>query len=206
MAFMSNPNSGGDFKVYVKYNAKAGRWYTKKDEKDAPEFEVSDLTAIFDMDNLKTGWIMFPPNAAPQKHWDPSLSEELPCPGEGYKRGFQLDLYSEKNLLGVREFCSTAGVVIDAMNALHTDWEVGKAANPGKVPVVKCNGVVELKNKHGSNYEPQLSIIKWVDRPADLAGDAAPAKAAVPAAKTEHAPPPAAKAPAPATADDDIEF
>ena len=27
MGFMSVPSSGGDFKVFVAYNAKAGRWY-----------------------------------------------------------------------------------------------------------------------------------------------------------------------------------
>ncbi|MBB4856996.1 hypothetical protein HNO88_000293 [Novosphingobium chloroacetimidivorans] len=212
MAFMSNPNSGGEgnFKVYVKYNAKAGRWYTKKDEKDAPEFEVTNMTAIFDMENIRTGWFLFAAGVAPAKTYDPSLSQAAAKPGDGFKRGFELDVFSEKNLLGVREFSSTAGVVIEAMNALHDHWEAEKGANPGKLPVVKCAGVAPIVGSHGTNYQPQLEIVGWADRPADLNGSApaatpAAAPAPAPAAKAEHAPPPAARAPEPATADD-VEF
>lgn len=211
MGFMSNPAGGeGSFKVFVKFNAKAGRFYTKKDEKDAPEFEVTNMTAIFDMDNLKTGWFLFAPQQAPSKHYDPGLDQAAPKPGDNYKRGFELDLYSEKNLLGVREFSSTAGVVIEAMNDLYDHWEAGRAANPGKLPVVKCVGVSPITGTHGTNYKPQLEIVAWADRPAELA---APAKAAPAAAKpapapANHAPPPAASAPAPApaAAADEVEF
>ena len=198
MAFMSNPASGGEFTPFVKYNAKAGRWYTKKDEPEAAEFEVTDMTAIFDMDNLQTGWFLFAAGTAPVKQMDPSLTEAAPSPGEGFKRGFQLNAYSEKNLLGTREFSSTAGSVIEAMNDLHDHWIAGRDENAGKVPVVKCVGVEAITNKHGTNYKPQFEIVSWVERPADMV---VPAKAApatqspAPAsdAPATHAPPPAAK-------------
>lgn len=194
MGFMqSNSGEGGNFKVYVKYNAKAGRFYTKKDEQDAPEFEVTNLTAIFDMGNLKTGWFLFAPGVAPVKQFDPSLSEASAKPGDDFKRGFQLDLYSEKNLLGVREFGSTASIVIDAMNDLYDAWIADKSANAGKVPVVKCAGVHPVTNKHGTNYQPQFEIVSWADRPEALDGTA-------PAPKAKEA----AKAPAPAA--DGTEF
>jgi len=211
MAFMTNPSAGGEgsFKVYIKYNAKAGRWYTKKDEKDAPEFEVTNMTAIFDMENIRTGWFLFAAGTAPAKTFDPSLSQAAAKPGDGFKRGFELDLFSEKNLLGVREFSSTAGVVIEAMNALHDHWEAEKANNPGKLPIVKCVGVAPIVGSHGTNYQPQLEIVGWADRPAELAGApaAAAATTAAPpaAAKATHTPPPAAKAPEPVAADD-VEF
>lgn len=210
MGFMSNPAGGeGSFKVFVSYNAKAGRWYTKKDEQDAPQFEVTNMTAIFDMDNLRTGWFLFAAGVAPVKQFDPSLSEAAAKPGEGFKRGFELDVFSEANLLGVREFASTAGIVIDAMNELYDHWVAGKAANPGKLPVVKCVGVLPVTNKHGTNYKPQLEIVAWADRPAQLAG-AAPKAAAAPAAPppaaapATHVPPPAA-APA-AAASEEVVF
>lgn len=200
MAFMSSNSGGGDFVTYVKYNAKAGRFYTKKDEPDADEFEVANMTAVFDMDNIQTGWFLFAPGVAPVKHMDPSLSEPLPSPGEGFKHGFQLNLFSEKNLLGLRQFSSTAGAVIDAMNDLHTDWEIAKAKNPGKVPVVKCVGVHPVANKHGTNYKPQFEIVSWTDRPAEMGdGTSAPAEPA------KKAKPPRESAPA-AADDDDTEF
>lgn len=201
MAFMSNPATGGDFTVYIKYNAKAGRWYTKEDKPEAEEYEVTNMTAVFDMDNLKTGWFLFAPGTAPVKQMDPSLSEASASPGEGFKRGFEIHVYSDKNLGGVREFASTAGVVIDAMNDLHTDWEAQRVSNPGKLPVVKCAGVAAVVGKHGTNYRPQLEIVSWTDRPADLSGSPAPKQEA-----PKPAPQPAAKQPEPASADDDCEF
>lgn len=208
MGFMSNPASGGDFKVYVKYNAKAGRFYTKEDKPEAAEFEVTNFTAIFDMDNLKTGWFLFAPGVAPVKNMDPSLSEAAPKPGEGFKRGFELDVFSEKNLMGLREFSSTAGAVIDAMNDLYDHWAADKASNPGKLPVVKCVGVTPVTNKHGTNYRPQFEIVSWADRPSELVGgtsQAAKPDAAPASAQSQHTPPPAAQ-PVPAAAEDDVEF
>lgn len=204
MAFMSNPATGdGGFTPYVKYNAKAGRWYTKKDEPDAEEFEVTNMTAIFDMENLATGWFLFAAGVAPVKHMDPSLSEAAPKPGDNFKRGFQIEVHSDKNLLGTREFSSTAGAVIEAMNDLHDDWLASKDANAGKLPVVKCTGVQPVTNKHGTNYRPVLEIVSWADRPAELKGaTATPSPAPAPAAAATHAPPPAAKAPEPVAADD----
>jgi type II secretory pathway component HofQ len=208
MAFMTNTASGGEFTPYVKYNAKAGRWYTKKDEPDAEEFEVQNMTAIFDMDNLQTGWFLFASGVAPVKHMDPSLAEAAPSPGDGFKRGFQLDVFSEKNLLGKRELSSTAGAVIEAMNDLHDDWLANQGANAGKLPVVKCTGVQPITNKHGTNYRPVLEIVGWADRPAEMQGTAKPAPAPTPAAKpapaaAQHAPPPAQAA----TADSEaVEF
>lgn len=210
MGFMQS-NSGGEggFKVFVSYNAKAGRWYTKEDKQDAEQFEVTNMTAIFDMDNLRTGWFLFAPGVAPVKNMDPSLAQAAAKPGDGFKRGFELDVFSEKNLLGLREFSSTAGIVIDAMNDLYDHWAADKDSNPGKLPVVKCVGVSPVTNKHGTNYKPQLEIVSWADRPSELAGtpasSSAPAPVAASAPKAEHTPPPAAKAPAPAAADD-VEF
>jgi hypothetical protein len=168
MAFMeSTTNDGEDFKVYVKYNAKAGRWYTKEDKPDAEEFEVSDMTAVFDFPNLKTGWFLFAPGVAPVKQLN-AAGEFTPKPGPDFKRGFQVDVFSGKNLGGVREFASTAGAVIDAMNAVHDRYEMSPEATAGKLPIVKCVAVKPIVGKHGTNYSPELQIVGWTDRPAEL--------------------------------------
>lgn len=208
MGFMSSPSNGGDFDPYLKYNAKAGRWYTKPDGQGAEEYEVANMTAVFDIPNIKTGWFLFSAGAAPDKRFDPSLSEALAKPGENFKRGFELKVFSDKNIGGVREFASTAGAVIDAMNAVYDAYQAAPEAATGKLPVVQCTGVTPITGKHGTNYQPTLGIVAWVDRPVELAGDppkAPPAASPPPPApaKAEHAPPPAA-AKAPETAD--VEF
>ena len=205
MGFMTPPSSGGDFKVFVSYNAKAGRWYTKRDGQDEPQFEVTDMTAVFDMPGLQTGWFKFAANVAPEKVMDPSFSEAASNPGQDFKRGFQLDLYSEKNLLGLREFSSTAGIVIEAMNSLYDLWLVAPETATGKLPVVRCVGVQPVTNKHGTNYQPKFEIVWWTDRPGAFGDAGLPAPAAraalpVSAGPASHMPPPLAPAPAPAGA------
>lgn len=214
MGFMSNPAGGeGGFTVYIKYNAKAGRWYTKEDKPEAQEYEVTNMTAVFDMPNIRTGWFLFAAGVAPAKTFDPSLSQAAAKPGEGFKRGFELEVFSEKNLGGKREFSSTAGVVIEAMNALYDAWTAAPESKTAKLPVVKCVGVLPITNKHGTNYQPQFEIVGWTDRPGDLVGGvpvaAPPVPVAAPsaAAPAQHVPPPPpAAAPAKVDAFEETDF
>lgn len=169
MGFMqSTTNDGEDFKVYVAFNAKAGRWYTKEDKPEAELFEVKDMTAVFDFANLKTGWFLFAPGVAPVKQIEPTLNACTPRPGDGFKKGFQINLFSNKNLLGVREFASTAGAVIDSMNDLYDLYIGAPEAREGKLPVVRCVDVKPIVGKHGTNYSPIFQIMSWTDRPAEL--------------------------------------
>lgn len=205
MGFMSVPQGSGDFIPYIKYDARAGRWHTKMDGDELEE--VGNMTAIFDMDSLKTGWFEYFEGQAPEKTFDPSLSEAAPKPGEKAKRGFLLNIYSEKNIGGLREFSSTAACVIESMNTLYDEWQAGKDANTGKMPVVKCKGVTSIKTAKSTNYAPALEIVSWADRPdafdevpeqKDAGATPTPAPAAA-----EHTPPPTKE---PAMADDDVEF
>lgn len=199
MGFMqSTSGDGGDFKVYVKYNAKAGRWYTKEDKPDSEDFEVADMTAVFDFASLKTGWFLFAPGVAPVKQLNDELRHWAVKPSPDFKQGFQIDVFSNKNLLGVREFASTAGAVIEAMNNVYDDYDNSPESKAGKLPIVKCVSVKPIVNKHGTNYQPVLEIMGWVDRPAELTEKA-------PAEPTQ--PPPLQPAPAFATdLDDDVPF
>jgi len=222
MAFMEAPGGDGEFTVYVKYNAKAGRWYTKDDAPNAAEFEVVNMTAVFDIPNLKTGWFLFQAGSAPDKAINAQLSAWGPKPSDAHKRGFQINLFSDKNLLGVREFASTAGSVIEAMNGLYDAYLAAPEAAQGKLPVVRCAGVLPVTGKHGVNYAPVLEIVAWVDRPAQLGevtakAVAGPVAAAPVAGPAVHAPAPVqapvhvpvqapVQAPPPAMAHAGVEF
>lgn len=201
MGFMQSPTgSGEDFKVYVAFNAKAGRWYTKEDKPDAELFEVKDMTAVFDFASLRTGWFLFAPGVAPVKQINPTLEANTPRPGDGFKQGFQLNLFSSKNLLGVREFASTAGVVIDAMNELYDYCFAAPEREQGKLPVVKCVDVRAISGAHGTNYAPVFQVISWVERPPELVEAPAAQARPDPGAYAREA------APAHADLDDDIPF
>jgi hypothetical protein len=194
------PTGGdGNFVPWVKYNAKAGRWYTKTD--DGTEFEVGNFVAVFDIGNLKTGYLFFDPGQAPMFEFDSRAgANDAARPNDQYRRGFMVHVFSGKNLLGVRELASTSGVMNKALNAVYDAYEIAPERAQGLVPVIKCTKIEAVTTKHGTNYAPELSIIQWVARPPDfdLAIAAAAAAAGTPAAGT--VPPPVAAPGAPVAA------
>lgn len=195
--------SGGSAKVYLKYNAKSGRWSVRN--LDGSENEISDPTFAADIGNIATGWMLFEKGMPPQRVMDADVSTPAPKPtGGDYKRGFILNVYSKNLFGGVAEISGTSNVLANVVKNLYAAFEAGKGANPGKVPVVECKGASAEKGKFGTNYAPNLSITKWVDRPEDLP-DESPAHpndiyqgttstAASPKADG-HVPPPTPRAP-----------
>jgi hypothetical protein len=128
------------------------------------------MTAVFDFKSLKTGWFLFAPGVAPVKQLNDELRHWAIKPSPDFKQGFQIDVFSNKNLLGVREFASTAGAVIEAMNDVYDDYDTSPESKAGKLPIVKCIEVKPIVSKHGTNYQPVLRITGWVERPAELPG------------------------------------
>ena len=192
---------GGDFVPYLKYNAKAGRWYTKNDAGD--DVEVVNMTAVFDMPNIKTGLLAFTAGQAPEYIFDSGIGANDAVEPAGtalnFKRGFLMHVYAEKAFMGVREFGSTAGVVNDVMNTLWDAYDSAPEKGSGQLPIVACNGVSAIEGKHGTNYAPNLAIMGWTKRPAAFdelvkKTDATPAPANPVPAPAPAVPPPAALA------------
>lgn len=163
-------STNADFTPWVKYNAKAGRWYVKGEN---GETEVQNPTFVADFDTIKTGWLLFLEGQAPSKIWDETLTNPAPRPDDKHKRGFSLNLFSNASFGGVVELASSSMHLCNSINDLYTQYETGKASNPGKLPVIKFTGSTPMKDKMGTNYKPEFKIEKWVDRPVELSGAAA---------------------------------
>lgn len=176
MGLNISTGGGEDFAPYVKYNAKAGRWYVKKDE---GEVEVVNPAFVADFDNIKTGWFHFAAGLAPSIVYDPDLSTPAPKPSENHKKGFEVEVFSKATLGGVCVFSSTSGIVGSAINEIYEQYEKERGSNPGMLPVVQCSGVTPEVGKHGTNYKPVLTIAKWIPRPAEFGGSAQAAPAPV---------------------------
>lgn len=176
--------SSGDFLPIVKFDARAGRFF-RRDRVDNDNTEV-DITsifkAVFDMENIEVGYMLFMPNQAPEFHMVRAgeAYPQEPNDGGDWKQGFRIVLKLAASCAGsipdvaVREFCSTAGVVKDSLEALHVAYFEGLAANPGKLPVVSLKDVVAVTSKgktKTTNYGPVLVIDSWVPRPADLVAE-----------------------------------
>lgn len=104
---ISNGNSE-DFKNYLKFNAKSGRFYVKK---DGAEVEVEKPAFVINFDEIKTGWFLFAAGVAPSISYDPDLSTPAAKPSDMHKRGFEVELFSQATLGGVVVFSSTSGIV-----------------------------------------------------------------------------------------------
>lgn len=156
----------GNFDPYVKYNAKAGRWYTKNESGE--EIEIQNPVFVADFDNIKTGWLLFMEGQGPSKVWDADLRTPAPKPDDKHKRGFSLRCFSKTSFGGVAELSSSSMHLCASINDLYVAYEADKAKNAGKLPVVKYTGATPMKDKMGTNYKPNFVIDKWVARPVEF--------------------------------------
>ena len=154
----------GEIVPYLKYNAKAGRFYIRNDSGE--EVEVDKPKLAFDFANIKTGWIYFEQGSGPEKIWDPApgVIAAKPVGPRKFKRGFEVMVYSSQ--LGVREFIATATNCISAILQMYAAYESARKTNAGKAPIFECVGVKAISGMYGTNYEPTFILNGWAKVPA----------------------------------------
>jgi hypothetical protein len=161
--------SDGDFNPFAKYNAKAGRFFVRP-ENATEDIEIINPIWAFDMANIKTGWIFYAEGAGPEKVWDPSLAQAAAMPAKKFKRGFEVLIFGNANIpgtdqkIGLREWSSTANVVLKAVDKMYAAYEQGAPANPDCIPIYGCEGVRGEDSKFGTNYEPLFILKAWRPR------------------------------------------
>jgi hypothetical protein len=163
-----NIGGSGTVKPYVKYNAKADKWFVRGAE--GGDIEIARPTFQLDLKNIRTGWFCFREGQAPERVIDPSLDRTAPSPGAEFKRGFVVMAFSPKFFGGVVELSSASIHVSNVIRELYGAYEAqaSQTEHHGKVPVVACTGSEPMKDKYGTNYRPKLELVKWADRPAEL--------------------------------------
>jgi hypothetical protein len=172
---------GGDIVPYVKYDSRAGR-ISRADRNQAADGsygnEVIDITssfkAVIDMEHIEIGFFLFTAGAAPQMLVVP-IGEVMPQKpaGEGWKQGARVMMKLHQSCGGdVREMSGNAASFLRGFDELHTAYEAGKAANPGKLPVVVLKSAQPVTTGQGAkkstNYQPVFEITGWAPRPNDL--------------------------------------
>lgn len=190
---------GGDRTPIIKYDARAGRIFRIDRTNASGQWESSQVEitngfqAIFDLENIETGWLSFPANGAPDIR-TVKIGQPLPeRPSDKHRTGFRVLMKLGKSIGGdLREMAANANVSIKGMDALYDDYMRDAGANPGKLPIVALETTVAVttigKGKDGNptsstNYQPVWKIVGWTDRPPELNGAAAPAQQTAPAAQ-----------------------
>lgn len=184
MALGMNFNSGGDggdIIPFVKYDSRAGR-VSRSDRKQGADgnyaSEIIDITsnfkAVFDMENIEVGYLLFAAGVAPQTMLVPlgSVMPQKPA-AEGWKQGVRFMLKLHSSCGGdVREMTGNAASFLRGFDELHTAYEGQKAANPGKLPIVSLVSTQPVTTGQGAkkstNYQPVFEIVGWAPRPNDL--------------------------------------
>jgi hypothetical protein len=162
--------TGGEQKPIIKYNAKAAKW-------KVDDVLLNSVSFIIDMDNIEAGWCKFTEGSAPDfkmvKVAELLNGANFPeSPGENYRKGFRATVKVSDKVAGgkpsVREFASNSFVTKRAFDGLFDQWFAQRADHPDQLPVVQVKNYEEIAGKHGANFAPLFTLIKWVDRPADM--------------------------------------
>lgn len=175
MSLGINTQASGDFKPYVKYDARAGRLF-RAPNKEANEQNAVDITngftALMDLKHINVGWLDFPTGAAPD-YVVQDVTLGLPAKPNGgkHKQGFVMSIMLPGDP-NVYEMASSSKATVESFNLLHDEFSKAPEAAQGKLPAVQMVNtlIVETQSKNGTtrNYQPVWKIVGWHDRPAAL--------------------------------------
>jgi len=190
MLNLSNNNGSGN--SYIRFAPQANAWTNRDGE------EIQLKKVVMDLDSVQTGWLMI---AAGMRDWQPDevLGAKSQSPGEGYKRGFVVTLYSKE--LGLVDWSANAYGPCKGFEKIYSDC-MKMSGETGKLPVIEYVNSTAEKVGKGNTRVPNFKLVSWVARPAGMNAEDGLEQWA------EPAPAPVRKAakPAPAPVMDDEEF
>lgn len=183
MALGLNYSSGGgdgNIVPFVKYDARAGRFFRndRTEQNGAYSNNPVDITqnfkAVVDLEHVEVGYMKFAAASAPE-YLLVALGDPMPQkPADPkWKQGARVMMKLHQSCGGdVRETTSNAAAFLKGIDELHTAFEAGKAANPGKLPIVILKTTLPIVSGAGqqksTNYQPVFEITGWAPRPVDL--------------------------------------
>lgn len=175
----SSEGGGNSFRLRVEYNSKAGRMFRVDRAQDASgsysnskvDITMSQPEFAIDMGSIQVGFFHFPPGSPPSKELV-YLGERMPVkPSPDHKAGFQVLIYNPKDMgEEAREFSASAGATVNALEDLHAQFLAAPEAKEGKIPVIKVTDHQPIQSKHGTNYKPVFTIIRWTARKEEVFG------------------------------------
>jgi hypothetical protein len=184
--FSTGPSEGANFTPIVKYDARSGRMFRMDRIENNGNFEnvAVDITAsfkaIFDFENIQSGWMLFASGTAPDFKLVP-IGKELPDrPSPKHKNGVRLMIKLSKDCSDdkrIREIAGTSKAFLSGVEAVFSQYLADEDKHPGKLPVVVLEKTTPVKTGTGehssTNYHPTFKIIGWAPR-GDLGAAAAP--------------------------------
>jgi hypothetical protein len=188
-------NNNGSVNSYIRFAPQANAWTNRDGE------EIQLKKVVMDLDSVQTGWLMI---GVGVRDWQPDeiLGAKSQSPGEGYKRGFQVTLYSKE--LFLVDWSANSYGVCKGFEKIYNECEKAAGDNAGKLPVIEYVNSTPEKVGKGNTRVPNFKLVSWVARPAGMNAEDGLEQWAEP----EPAPAPVRKAakPVPVPVMDDEEF
>jgi len=173
--------SNGDFRDIIKYDARAGRLF-RVDRDVAGNKTPVDITGpqtkfAIDFGSLEVGYVAFTASGPDRRMVpygralppQPDTKDETGKPT--HRPGFYV-LVGGNAVGGVREWCSNAAILLNALDELYNVYAQRPEAVQGKIPVVaivRTEAVTSGKGAQKStNYRPLFEIVTWTDRMEDM--------------------------------------
>lgn len=169
----------GDWLGIIKFDSLAGRfWKVDKDGLGQPLLtDLIGKAIAIDLAAAEIGWMRFGPTG-PIRHMSPVGCPPVPMPDEKdaagkptFRPGFYVRVAGQA-VDGIREWCSTTGVLVDMFDSLWAQYEAAPEAERGEIPLIVLSGATPSIKGTGARrqttYVPIVSITGWVARPASL--------------------------------------
>jgi hypothetical protein len=138
-----------------------GEWVTVPHE-----IPLADFEAVFDVANLKVGWICFSP---PDFKLVPVGEDYGDPPSDKHKEGFRVRVLLRDGAGdGWHEVSATSIALWDSMSELHGEWEAGHAEHRGQLPVVGVEEMISKTTAQGTSYRPAFTIKDWIVMPKEF--------------------------------------
>jgi hypothetical protein len=185
MLNLSNNNGSGN--SYIRFAPQANAWTNRDGE------EIQLKKVVMDLESVQTGWLMI---GAGVRDWQPDevLGAKSQSPGEGYKRGFVVTLYSKE--IGLVDWSANAYGPCKGFEKIYNECDKAAGDNGGKLPVIEYVNSTAEKVGKGNTRVPNFKLVSWVARPAGMNAEdgldhwAEPEPAPVPVRKSKPAPAP----------------
>lgn len=203
MAYDFDPGDTGSQGPWINWTARGTQdgsvpalSFVIRDEGGPKAFDAMKKGVLFDLNQMRTGWRHSEGGGRPDWVWNASPARMQAQPDDRkWKKGFQVPVIY-KNHFGKIATATFEDAAVGSWlgwSKIAQQLSAQSRENPGKLPVIKQNGVEQKKFTNGSTAVPLFEIVKWVDRPTDAAdADAAPA----PTARASQSSAPAQRAPA----------
>src|SRR5262245_61469805 len=154
----------------LKFDARNGSFYRvdRNANGEVEQSNIIDFKAVFDLENLEIGWILFNAGSPPNFKMVRAGQDIGNAPSDKHRQGLRLRvrLAGDKGL--AREFSSTAATLWNSIDRLHDEFERNRGKHSDKLPYVRLAKLEQVKTLLGVVFAPTFEIINWVVRPAEL--------------------------------------